>query len=45
MQKALLERDPNQPLVKVLEDIKTYHMTPVEAAKLANMADVGHLIF
>ena len=45
MQTALLERDPNQPLVKVLEDIKTYHMTPVEAAKLANMADVGHLIF
>ena len=45
MQKALLERDPNQPLVKVLEDIKTYHMTPVEAAKLANMANVEHLIF
>ena len=45
MQEALLERDPNQPLVKVLEDIKTYHMTPIEAAKLANMANVGHLIF
>ena len=45
MQKALLEQDPNQPLVKVLEDIKTYHMTPVEAAKIANMANVAHLIF
>ena len=45
MQKALLEQDPNQPLVKVLEDIKSYHMTPVEAAKLANMANVEHLIF
>jgi ribonuclease Z len=45
MQAAILERNPNQPLVKVLEDIKTYHMTPVEAAKLANMANVKHLIF
>ena len=45
MQKALLDQDPNQPLVKVLEDIKTYHMTPMEAAKLANMANVKHLIF
>tara|TARA_B100000963_G_C22617481_1_gene668116 strand:+ start:821 stop:1879 length:1059 start_codon:yes stop_codon:yes gene_type:complete len=45
MQKALLEQDPNQPLVKVLEDIKSYHMTPVEASKLANMANVEHLIF
>ena len=45
MQAAILEQNPNQPLAKVLEDIKTYHMTPVEAAKLANMANVGHLIF
>jgi ribonuclease Z len=45
MQAAILELNPNQPLVKVLEDIKTYHMTPIEAAKLANMANVEHLIF
>jgi ribonuclease Z len=45
MQAAILELNPNQPLVKVLEDIKTYHMTPIEAAKLANIANIEHLIF
>ena len=30
---------------KLMEDITTYHTTPVEAAEIANLADVKHLIF
>ena len=30
---------------KLMEDITTYHTTPVEAAEIANLADVRHLIF
>jgi len=30
---------------KVMEDIITYHTTPVQAAEIANLANVKHLIF
>ena len=30
---------------KLMEDIPTYHTTPVEAAEIANLANVKHLIF
>ena len=30
---------------KLMEDIITYHTTPVEAAEIANLANVKHLIF
>jgi len=30
---------------KVMEDIITYHTTPIEAAEIANLANVKHLIF
>ncbi len=30
---------------KLMEDITTYHTTPVEAAEIANLANVKHLIF
>ena len=30
---------------KLMEDITTYHTTPVEAARVANLAEVKHLIF
>ena len=30
---------------KLMEDIITYHTTPVEAARIANLAEVKHLIF
>jgi len=30
---------------KLMEDITTYHTTPVEAAEIANLAKVKHLIF
>ena len=30
---------------KLMEDITTYHTTPVEAAEIANLAKVQHLIF
>ena len=35
----------NKGLVKVLDDIVTYHTTPIEAAQAANLANVDHLIF
>jgi ribonuclease Z len=35
----------NKGLVKVLDDIVTYHTTPVEAAQAANLANVDHLMF
>ena len=35
----------NKGLVKVLDDIVTYHTTPTEAAQAANLANVDHLIF
>ena len=31
--------------VEILNDIETYHATPLEAAKSANLANVKHLIF
>ena len=30
---------------KILDDITTYHTTPEEAAEIANIANVGHLVF
>ena len=42
MKKALAD---NQGLVKILDDIDTYHATPIEAAKAANLANVDHLMF
>ena len=42
MKKALTN---NKGLVKILNDIETYHATPPEAAKAANLANVDHLIF
>ena len=30
---------------KIMSDILTYHTTPVEAAEVANEANVGHLVF
>jgi ribonuclease Z len=30
---------------KVMEDIITYHTTPAQAAEIANLANVKHLIF
>ena len=45
MQGVIREQNPESPLAVILDDIQTYHMTPVEASKLANMANVGHLIF
>ena len=42
MKKALTN---NKGLVKILNDIETYHATPTEAAKAANLANVDHLIF
>ena len=30
---------------KLMEDITTYHTTPIEAAEIANLANVKHLIF
>ena len=35
----------NKGLVKVLDDIVTYHSTPIEAAQAANLANVDHLMF
>ena len=35
----------NKGLVKILDDIETYHATPIEAAKAANLANVDHLMF
>jgi ribonuclease Z len=35
----------NKGLVKVLDDIVTYHTTPIEAAQAANLANVDHLMF
>jgi len=32
-------------LVKILDDIETYHATPTEAAQAANLANVDHLMF
>jgi len=42
MKKALAD---NKGLVKILDDIETYHATPIEAAQAANLANVDHLIF
>ena len=42
MRKALAN---NKGLVKILNDIETYHTTPIEAAQAANLANVDHLIF
>jgi ribonuclease Z len=42
MKKALAD---NKGLVKILDDIETYHATPIEAAKAANLANVDHLMF
>ena len=42
MKKALAD---NKGLVKILNDIETYHATPIEAAQAANLANVDHLIF
>jgi ribonuclease Z len=42
MKKALAN---NEGLVKILNDIETYHATPLEAAESANLANVKHLIF
>ena len=30
---------------KIMSDITTYHTTPIEAAEVANKANVGHLVF
>jgi len=30
---------------KIMSDITTYHTTPIEAAEVANEANVGHLVF
>ena len=35
----------NLLLAKVMSDIVTYHTTPVEAAEIANKANVRHLVF
>ncbi|MDG1184418.1 MAG: MBL fold metallo-hydrolase, partial [SAR86 cluster bacterium] len=35
----------NKGLVKVLDDIVSYHTTPIEAAQAANLANVDHLVF
>ena len=35
----------NKGLVKILDDIETYHTTPIEAAQAANIANVDHLMF
>ena len=35
----------NKGVVKVLDDIVTYHTTPIEAAQAANLANVDHLMF
>ena len=42
MRKAL---ESNKGLVTILNDIEKYHTTPIEAAKVANLANVGHLFF
>ena len=42
MRKALAN---NEGLVTILNDIETYHTTPIEAAKAANLANVDHLFF
>ena len=41
----VMKESVDGPLKKILDDIQTYHMTPVEAAKLAKMARVDHVIF
>ena len=35
----------NKGLLKILNDIESYHTTPIDAAKAANLANVDHLIF
>jgi ribonuclease Z len=35
----------NKGLLKILDDIVTYHSTPIEAAQAANLANVDHLMF
>lgn len=41
----VMKESVDGPLEKILDDIQTYHMTPVEAARLAKMARVDHVIF
>lgn len=35
----------NEGLAKIMADIKTYHTTPIEAAEIANLAEVRQLVF
>ena len=43
--KGVANKAGNSLTAKVLDDITTYHTTPKDAAKVANLANVDHLVF
>ena len=43
--KGVANKAGNSLTAKVLDDITTYHTTPKDAAKVANLANVYHLVF
>ena len=43
--KGVANKAGNPLTAKVLDDITTYHTTPKDAAKVANLANVDHLVF
>ena len=43
--KGVANKAGNLLTAKILDDITTYHTTPKDAAKVANLANVDHLVF
>ena len=43
--KGVANKVGNPLTAKILDDITTYHTTPKDAAKVANLANVDHLVF
>tara|TARA_Y100001949_G_C15978160_1_gene327183 strand:- start:289 stop:1347 length:1059 start_codon:yes stop_codon:yes gene_type:complete len=43
--KGVANKAGNPLTAKILDDITTYHTTPKDAAKVANLANVDHLVF
>jgi len=43
--KGVFDKVGNPLSAKILDDITTYHTTPKDAAKVANLANVDHLFF
>ena len=43
--KGVSDKAGNPLTAKILDDITTYHTTPKDAAKVANLANVDHLVF